>query len=57
MGPSVPIVDVDIGAADAGFQDFDQDVVDADLWNWNVVHPEAGGGVFLYQGLHLGNRS
>ena len=40
-GPGVPLVDVEVGAADAGVEDADLYVVDADLGLGDVLEPEA----------------
>ena len=40
LRPGVPIEDVDVGAADAGSQDFDQHVVDAELRHRHVFQPQ-----------------
>ena len=52
LGPGVPFVDVHVGAADAGPQDLDQHIVDADLGHGDVVEPEARLGVFFDEGFH-----
>ena len=41
LRPVVPLVDVDIGAADAGVADTDQYIVDADFGFGNFFEPEA----------------
>src|ERR1035441_9709125 len=41
LRPLVPLVDVDIGAADAGPQHVNQDVVDADFGRGHVRQPQA----------------
>ena len=41
LRPLVPLVDVDVGAADAGLQHANQHVVDADLGNRDVLEPQA----------------
>ena len=41
LGPGVPVVDVNVGAANAGPQDLDQHVVDADLRLGDVFQPQA----------------
>ena len=41
LGPGVPVVDVQVGAADAGPQDLDEHVVDADLRDRHFFQPEA----------------
>jgi hypothetical protein len=50
-GPGVPFVDVEVGAADAGLEDADLDVVDADGWFRNVFEPQAAFRATLYQCL------
>ena len=52
LRPGVPVVDVQVGAADAGAQHLDQHVVDADRRHRHVVEPQAGLGLLLDQGLH-----
>jgi hypothetical protein len=42
LRPIVPLVDVDVRAADPGPQHLDQDVVDADLRLVDVLQPQAG---------------
>ena len=37
LGPGVPVVDVEVGAADAGAVDSDQDIVDADFWDRHIL--------------------
>ena len=52
LGPAIPIVDMDVGAADGGFNYFDEDIIHAGLWNGNFLEPESGFGFLLNQGLH-----
>src|SRR5258706_5398796 len=52
LGPGVPVVDVDVGAADAGLEDFDQDVVDAERGLRNFLEPEAFLAFTFDQGGH-----
>ena len=52
LRPGVPVVDVQIGAADAGLQDADQDIVDAGLGDRDLLQPQARFGPALDQGLH-----
>ena len=52
LRPLVPLVDVDIGAADAGLQYANQDVVDADLGRGNVFQPQAWLALTFDQSLH-----
>ena len=44
LRPGVPVVDVEVGAADAGAKDLDEHVVDADLRFRDVFQPKAGFG-------------
>ena len=53
LTPFVPFIDVEIGSADSGFTDFDEDVVDSNLGNGNFFHPYSLGGFFLYQCFHV----
>ena len=41
LSPVVPLVDVDVSAADAGVADADEDVIDADFGFGNFFEPEA----------------
>jgi hypothetical protein len=50
--PIVPLVDVDICAADACVAHANQDIVDADDGLRNLFQPEALCGLTLYQRLH-----
>ena len=52
LGPGVPLIDVDVGAADAGAEDLDEDVIDADGRNRHLLQPEALAGFLLDEGLH-----
>ena len=53
LRPVVPFVDVQIGAADAGAVDADQDVVDADLRFGNVFEPQPGSALLLTSAFML----
>src|SRR5678816_4492983 len=55
--PLVPIVDVDIRAADPGAKHADQDIVDSDCGFGDVAEPEAGFGGILDEGFHDNNSS
>jgi hypothetical protein len=44
LGPWVPVADVEVCAADAGFEDADEDVVDAGFGDGDIFEPEAGFG-------------
>jgi hypothetical protein len=48
LAPLVPLVDVQVGAADGGLLDLDEYIVYAYLWHGNVFHPNALTGLFLY---------
>ena len=51
-GPGVPVVDVEVGAADAGVEDADLYVVDAHLGLGDVLKPEAAFVMAFYECLH-----
>ncbi len=42
LAPFVPIVDMDIGAADGRLFDFDQDIIVSGLRFRHILHPDAG---------------
>ena len=52
LGPGIPLVDVQIGAADAGAEHLDEHVVDADRGPGNVLEPQADFRLFLHQCEH-----
>jgi len=52
FGPGVPFPDVEVGAADGGLADFDQDVHRADFAGGDVLEGESGAGGGFDQGLH-----
>ncbi len=52
-GPRVPLVDVDVGAADAGLVNPNEDVVDPDFGFGHILEPETRLGPALHQGFHL----
>jgi hypothetical protein len=39
LRPSIPVVDVQVRAADGRFQNADQHIVTAELWNGNLFEP------------------
>jgi hypothetical protein len=41
LGPFIPVIDVQIGPANACAQNFDQDIIDADLRLRNVFEPQS----------------
>src|ERR1700760_4367454 len=52
LRPLVPIVDMDIGAADAGVADTDEHVIDAELRFGNILQPQAALAAALLQCFH-----
>src|SRR4029077_16812220 len=48
LRPCVPIVDVNVGAADGSFQHTDQHIVAGNFWHRNFLEPKTG----LWFGLH-----
>ena len=52
LGPGVPLVDVQIGAANAGAANLDEHVVDADLRPRHVFEPQAGFGLGFDESFH-----
>jgi hypothetical protein len=55
--PIVPVVDVDIGAADSRVRDADQNVVDADRGFGDIFEPQSGRVLAFDQGLQCLPRS
>jgi hypothetical protein len=54
LGPFIPRVDMEIGAADTGFFDADQDVVSSARRPLNRFEPNAWSAVPLQEGGHFG---
>jgi len=52
LRPAVPVVDVDVGAADSGLLDFDEDVVAADRRNGHFFGPDSGFGSCFHKRFH-----
>src|SRR5690606_37148240 len=52
LAPFVPQVDVQVGAADGGFLELDQDLVRTRLRDRDFLHPDALGGFALDERLH-----
>src|ERR1700691_4622646 len=52
LRPGVPLVDMNVGAADAGISNANQNVVDTDGRLSNLFQPEASFRTPLYQGFH-----
>src|SRR5579862_2695381 len=53
LGPIVPFVNVDVGTADAGAFDADQDVVNAGARAFDVFEPQARLALALHDRFHL----
>ena len=47
LAPLVPLVDVQVGAADGGLLDLDEHIVHTHLRHGNLFHPNALSGLFL----------
>src|SRR5512139_462382 len=54
LRPGIPIVDVAIRPADASFQHFDQDIVDAVFGLGNILEPDAFRRLRFHESLHGG---
>src|SRR5690606_30784354 len=54
LGPFIPEVDVQVGAADGGLLEADQHLVRTRFGHRNLLHPDAAGQLALDQGLHGG---
>src|SRR5262249_55565419 len=52
LRPIVPLVDVDVGAADAGLENANQNVVDADPGLLDIFQPESGLAAAFDQSFH-----
>ncbi len=55
LRPLVPLVDMNICPANAGAEDFDEDVVDAEFWDGDLIEPEAWFGFFFDECVHRGH--
>ena len=56
LGPGIPVIDVNIRAADSGAVDADQNVIDADSGLGDIFEPQAGLGVRLDECFHRVSR-
>ena len=57
LRPGVPVVDMEVGAADASAEHLDENVVDPDFRDGDFFEPEAGGGFGFDEGAHgVGSR-
>jgi hypothetical protein len=52
LGPFIPLIDVEVGAADGGLLDLDEHLVHAGRRRRHALHPDALLGPALHQGLH-----
>ena len=52
LRPGIPIVDMQVGAADGGTQNLDENVVDAKFRYGHIFQPQAFGGFLFHQRLH-----
>ena len=48
LGPGIPVVNMDVGAADGGFMDFDEHVIAADDGHRYIIQPQSLFGMFFY---------
>ena len=53
-GPGVPVVDVNVGAADGGLVDLDQNLARLGFGDGDAAQLQAGAGNGLYDGIHEG---
>ena len=51
-GPVIPVVDMEVGTADGGFKDFDEDICSSGPGNINLFQPESLFRFRLYKRLH-----
>jgi hypothetical protein len=52
LRPGVPVIYVDVGAADGRFHDADEHIICADFGNRNFLEPQARFGAVFHHGLH-----
>jgi hypothetical protein len=51
LSPVIPVVYVEVGSADSGFVDSDENIIDSRFWLGNVLQPKAGLGVLFDEGF------
>jgi hypothetical protein len=52
LRPGVPVIDVDVGAADGRFHDADEHIICADFGNRNFLERQPWFGAVFHHGLH-----
>ena len=52
LRPRVPIIDVDVGAADRSLLDADENIIGPDFGDWNLLQLESRFGPAFYERLH-----
>ena len=52
LGPFIPVVNMQIGAADGGLMDFDLDIIGANFWYWNFLQCQTRTCLGLDQCIH-----
>src|SRR5207244_2821182 len=52
LRPRIPVIDVEVGAADPGLRDPDEHIVDADLRDWHFLEAYPWPRCRLNEGLH-----
>ncbi len=53
VGPGIPVVDVNVRAANRRFVNLDQDIVDSDFRHRNIFQPDTRFRFGFYQGFHF----
>jgi hypothetical protein len=53
FGPIIPVVNVDVGTADAGASDTNQNFVVTNFWDWNIPQGESWACGCLYKRFHV----
>ena len=48
LAPFIPFIDVEVGTANSGFFNFNEDVVNTDFRHWNIFHPNTFFCLFFY---------
>ena len=50
--PGIPVINMQVGAADCGTQNLNENVIDADFRYWHLFQPQPFGGFPFDQRLH-----
>ncbi len=53
LGPGIPVIYMNVGAANGSFVDFNQDIIDTDLRHINIFQPNAGFRFGFDEGFHF----